>query len=133
MNEAIKITNLKKSYDKTIALKGIDISIKDGAFFGLLGPNGAGKTTTINILTGLVNKDSGETKVFNKDTEKDFRFTRSQIGISAQEFSQDWFFSLEKLLYFQAGYFGGWTGVLKRVVVVDVGWRMNISYYCSFC
>ena len=66
----------------------------------------AGKTTTINILTGLVNKDSGETKVFNKDTEKDFRFTRSQIGISAQEFSQDWFFSLEKLLYFQAGYFG---------------------------
>ena len=106
MNEAIKITNLKKSYDKTIALKGIDISIKDGAFFGLLGPNGAGKTTTINILTGLVNKDSGETKVFNKDTEKDFRFTRSQIGISAQEFSQDWFFSLEKLLYFQAGYFG---------------------------
>ena len=106
MNEAIKITNLKKSYDKTIALKGIDISIKDGAFFGLLGPNGAGKTTTINILTGLVNKDSGETKVFDKDTEKDFRFTRSQIGISAQEFSQDWFFSLEKLLYFQAGYFG---------------------------
>ena len=106
MNEAIKITNLKKSYDKTIALKGINISIKDGAFFGLLGPNGAGKTTTINILTGLVNKDSGETKVFNKDTEKDFRFTRSQIGISAQEFSQDWFFSLEKLLYFQAGYFG---------------------------
>ena len=65
MNEAIKITNLKKSYDKTIALKGIDISIKDGAFFGLLGPNGAGKTTTINILTGLVNKDSGETKVFD--------------------------------------------------------------------
>ena len=106
MNEAIKITNLKKSYDKTVALKGIDISIKDGAFFGLLGPNGAGKTTTINILTGLVNKDSGETKVFNKDTEKDFRFTRSQIGISAQEFSQDWIFSLEKLLYFQAGYFG---------------------------
>ena len=69
-------------------------------FFGLLGPNGAGKTTTINILTGLVFREEGSTLVFGKDTVKDFRFTRSKIGI-AQELSVDWFFSIEKLLYFQ--------------------------------
>ena len=103
---AITIKDLTKSYSGTVALKGVDISIKEGEFFGLLGPNGAGKTTTINILTGLVRKDAGETKVFGSDTVTDFRFTRKQVGISAQEFTQDWFFPLDKLLLFQAGYYG---------------------------
>ena len=103
---AVAISNLKKNYGDTTALKGIDININDGEFFGLLGPNGAGKTTTINILTGLVRKDSGSTNIFGEDTISNYRFTRSQIGISAQEFAQDWFFPIEKLLYFQAGYYG---------------------------
>ena len=98
-NIAIDIKGLTKSYGNIKALKGVDISIKKGEFFGLLGPNGAGKTTTINILTGLVFKESGSAKVFGRDTIKDFRFTRSQIGIAAQEFSVDWFFPIEKLLF----------------------------------
>ena len=103
---AIKITNLKKSYGGIEALKGINMTINKGQFFGLLGPNGAGKTTTINILTGLVRKDNGETMIFNRDTVSDYRFTRKQVGISSQEFTQDWFFPLDKLLLFQAGYYG---------------------------
>ena len=103
---AIKITNLKKSYGGIDALKGINMTINKGQFFGLLGPNGAGKTTTINILTGLVRKDMGETMIFNRDTVSDYRFTRKQVGISSQEFTQDWFFPLDKLLLFQAGYYG---------------------------
>ena len=103
---AIDIKGLTKSYGELKALKGVNISIKKGEFFGLLGPNGAGKTTTINILTGLVFKESGSAKVFGKDTIKDFRYTRSKIGIAAQEFSVDWFFPIEKLLFFQAGYYG---------------------------
>ena len=103
---AIEIKNLKKEYDGLEALKGVNITIPTGEFHGLLGPNGAGKTTTINILTGLVFKGSGITKVFGRDTVKDFRYTRSKIGIAAQELSVDWFFSIERLLYFQAGYYG---------------------------
>ena len=103
---AIKITNLKKSYGGIDALIGINMTIDKGQFFGLLGPNGAGKTTTINILTGLVRKDVGETMIFNRDTVSDYRFTRKQVGISSQEFTQDWFFPLDKLLLFQAGYYG---------------------------
>ena len=106
MKAAIEIQNLKKSYGDTVALKGVNISIGDGEFFGLLGPNGAGKTTTINILTGLVRKNEGVAKIFGKDIISDYRFTRSQVGISAQEFTQDWFFPLDRLLYFQAGYYG---------------------------
>ena len=103
---AIQIKGLKKSYDNTPALRGVDIEISKGEFFGLLGPNGAGKTTTINILTGLVFKDAGTCLVFEKDIVKDYRYTRSKIGIAAQELSVDWFFTIEKLLYFQAGYYG---------------------------
>ena len=103
---AINISGLKKTYNGTKALEGINIEIAEGEFFGLLGPNGAGKTTTINILTGLVRKDEGETMIFNRDTVNDYRFTRKQVGIAAQEFTQDWFFPLDKLLLFQAGYYG---------------------------
>ena len=105
-NFAIQISNLKKSYKNVHALNGVNVNISNGEFFGLLGPNGAGKTTTINILTGLVFKDSGNCLVFGKDTVVDYRETRSKIGIAAQELSLDWFFSIEKLLYFQAGYYG---------------------------
>ena len=103
---AIEISGLKKSYGNTLALQKVNLSIKKGEFFGLLGPNGAGKTTTINILTGLVFRDEGSTLVFGEDTVENFRYTRSKIGIAAQELSVDWFFSIEKLLYFQAGYYG---------------------------
>ena len=106
MIPAVSIRNLEKNYGDTVALKGVNISIGDGEFFGLLGPNGAGKTTTINILTGLVRKNKGETKIFGKDTVSDYRYTRAQVGISSQEFTQDWFFPLDRLLYFQAGYYG---------------------------
>ena len=103
---AIQIKDLKKSYQNVFALKGVNVNIPKGEFFGLLGPNGAGKTTTINILTGLVFKDSGNCLVFGEDTVIDYRYTRSKIGIAAQELSVDWFFSIENLLFFQAGYYG---------------------------
>ena len=80
---AIQIEDLKKSYNNVPALKGVNINISNGEFFGLLGPNGAGKTTTINILTGLVFKDHGNCLVFDKDIVKDYRYTRSKIGIAA--------------------------------------------------
>jgi len=113
---AIQIEDLKKSYNNVPALKGVNINISKGEFFGLLGPNGAGKTTTINILTGLVFKDHGNCLVFDKDIVKDYRYTRSKIGIAAQELSVDWFFTIEKLLYFQAGYYGISTDKAKSKV-----------------
>jgi len=103
---AVEIKALSKSYGTVKALNKIDITINEGDFYGILGPNGAGKTTIINIITGLVFRDNGSTLVFGKDTVTDFRFTRSKIGLAAQELSVDWFFSIEKLLFFQAGYYG---------------------------
>ena len=105
-NLAIKINKLFKTYDTTKALKGIDLGIKKGEFYGLLGPNGAGKSTTINSITSLVKPSKGHIQIFGRDIENDFRFARSKIGIAHQEVSTDWFFPLEQLLYFQAGFYG---------------------------
>ena len=104
---AIEISSLKKTYDTgDEALKGIDLNIKKGSFFGLLGPNGAGKTTTIGILTGLVNKTSGNAKILGYDIIDDFKLARKSIGLSPQEINLDVFFSIRQILLFQAGYYG---------------------------
>jgi ABC-2 type transport system ATP-binding protein len=105
-NLAIKIINLFKSYENVKALNGIDLEIKKGEFYGLLGPNGAGKSTTINSITSLVKPSNGSIEIFGKNIEEDFRFARSKVGIAHQEVSQDWFFPIEQLLYFQAGFYG---------------------------
>ena len=105
-NLAIKIINLFKSYENVKAVNGIDLEIKKGQFYGLLGPNGAGKSTTINSITSLVKPSSGSIEIFGKNIEEDFRFARSKVGIAHQEVSQDWFFPIEQLLYFQAGFYG---------------------------
>ena len=91
MDEAITVKNLVKKYPGLIALDKISFSIKKGEFFGLLGPNGAGKTTTLGILTGLVNKTSGDAKLFGKDVVKDYKEARSLIGLVPQEFNFDIF------------------------------------------
>ena len=61
----IEIINLHKKYDDVYAVKGIDLSIKKGEFYGLLGPNGAGKSTTINAITSLVKPTDGEVKIYD--------------------------------------------------------------------
>ena len=104
---AIEISSLKKTYETgDEALKGINLNIKKGSFFGLLGPNGAGKTTTIGILTGLVNKSSGEAKILGHDIIDNFKLARKSIGLSPQEINLDVFFSVRQILLFQAGYYG---------------------------
>lgn len=105
-NLGIEITNLHKKYDEVHAVRGINLSIKKGEFYGLLGPNGAGKSTTINAITSLVKPTHGNVKILGKDIVTDFRFARSQVGIAAQELSNDFFFPVEELLYYQAGFYG---------------------------
>ena len=107
MMNAIEISSLKKTYDTgDEAVKGIDLNIKKGSFFGLLGPNGAGKTTTIGILTGLVNKTAGSAKILGYDIIDDYKLARKSIGLSPQEINLDVFFSIRQILLFQAGYYG---------------------------
>ena len=107
MKIAIEVNRLHKIYEGGLsALKGINLSIPVGSFYGLLGPNGAGKTTTIGIITGLVNITGGSASVLGFDSVTEFRQARKLIGLSPQELNFDVFFSIGELLELQAGYYG---------------------------
>ena len=86
MQTIISIKNLSKVYDSGFnALKSINLDINTGEILGLLGPNGAGKTTLISTICGIVSPTSGEVTVDGFDIIKDFRKTRSIIGLVPQE------------------------------------------------
>src|SRR6516165_1534748 len=67
MTEAIAASGLRKSYGKTVALDGLDLSVAAGEVHGFLGPNGAGKTTTIRVLLGLLRADGGTARLLGGD------------------------------------------------------------------
>ena len=107
MANALEINNLKKIYGSGVeALRGIDLSVKEGDFYALLGPNGAGKSTTIGIITSLVNKTSGKVNVFGYDLEKDLVRAKQQIGLVPQEFNFNPFETVQQIVVNQAGYYG---------------------------
>lgn len=105
--DALTITDLCKTYKSGHeALKGVDLAVPEGEFFGLLGPNGAGKTTTIGIITSLVTKTAGSVKVFGIDIDQDFAAAKRLIGIVPQEYNFAIFEKVEDIVTQQAGYYG---------------------------
>jgi ABC-2 type transport system ATP-binding protein len=104
---ALKISGLKKVYDNGfVALKGIDLEVKQGDFFALLGPNGAGKSTTLGIVSGLVNKSSGSVSVNGRDIEGDWYDAKRLLGVVPQEFNFNQFEKVQDIVITQAGYYG---------------------------
>ncbi|MET8311001.1 ATP-binding cassette domain-containing protein [Micromonospora sp. NPDC005173] len=81
---AIIATGLRKSYGDKVVLKGIDLEIAEGTIFALLGPNGAGKTTAVQILSTLINADSGEARIAGHDLTREPDAVRELIGVTGQ-------------------------------------------------
>jgi len=104
---AVSISGLTKTYATGFhALKRIDLDIQRGEIFALLGPNGAGKTTLISIVCGIVTASSGSVTVAGHDIVRDYRVTRSKIGLVPQELSTDAFESVWATVTFSRGLFG---------------------------
>ena len=83
--DAIKITNLTKSYGKARGIQNLSLTVKQGEFFGFIGPNGAGKSTTIRTLLGLIHKTSGNAEILGMDIQKDNQKILSKIGYLPSE------------------------------------------------
>ena len=107
---SIQAKKINKSFNKNDvkidALLDFTVDIPQGSVFGLLGPNGAGKSTFINILAGLVKKDSGKILVEGIDHDKELKLCKRKIGIVPQELNIDPFFTPYQLLELQAGLYG---------------------------
>lgn len=82
---AIVIKNLRKEFGNKVAVKDINLKIKEGELFALLGVNGAGKTTTIKILTGLSRPTSGNATVGGFNILEELENVKKIAGISLQE------------------------------------------------
>lgn len=113
--KALSIRNLTKIYRNDVqALKGIDLDVEQGDFFGLLGPNGAGKTTAIGIITSLVNKSGGTVEVFGHSIDSDLEMAKSCIGVVPQEINFNQFEKIIDIVINQAGYYGVERSLAKR-------------------
>ena len=107
MPPVISIQKLSKTYATGFrALNDINLDIALGEIFALLGPNGAGKTTLIGVICGIVNPSAGAVTVDGHDIVKDYRVTRSLIGLVPQELTTDAFESVWKTVSFSRGLFG---------------------------
>jgi ABC-2 type transport system ATP-binding protein len=103
----IRISGLTKTYASGLqALKNVNLEIRKGEIFALLGPNGAGKTTLISIVCGIVTPSSGSVRVDGHDIARDYRVTRSKIGLVPQELTTDTFETVWATVSFSRGLFG---------------------------
>ena len=107
MASALTIHELTKTYQGGLtALKGVNLEVAEGDFFGLLGPNGAGKTTLIGILSSLVNKSGGDVSIFGHNLDTDTAAAKACIGLVPQEFNFNMFEPPIEIVTNQAGYYG---------------------------
>ena len=87
MKSIIQIEHLVKSYGEIEAIRDVSLDVAEGEMFGLVGPDGAGKTTMIRILCGLLNKDSGNVIMFDKELSRSRKEIQNSVGYLSQKFS----------------------------------------------
>ena len=104
---ALSVRGLRKTYDTRVqALKGVSLDVAQGDFFALLGPNGAGKSTLIGIVSSLVNKSTGEVRVFGHDIVDDRGGAMRALGLVPQEVNFNMFEKPLDILVNYAGFYG---------------------------
>jgi ABC-2 type transport system ATP-binding protein len=96
----VEVAALRKRYGRTLALDGIDLTIRRNEVFALLGPNGAGKTTLIHILCTLLKPDSGTARIAGFDVSRQPLKARRQLGVVFQEPSLDGRLTVQENLNF---------------------------------
>lgn len=106
MNSIVVSKNIVKTFGTKIALNKINFEIKEGEIFGFLGPSGSGKTTMINILTGQLLQDGGNTQLLGKDSQDLHPTDLEKIGIVSDQSGFYEKLSLEKNLLLYAKLYG---------------------------
>ena len=118
---AIRTEGLRKTYKSSRgdveAVRGIDLDVPQGEFFGLLGPNGAGKSTTIGMLTTLVAPTKGRAWVAGHDVVKNPVAVKRRIGVVTQNNTLDMQLTVQENLEFRSRFFGLSLGAASKRAV----------------
>ena len=81
---AVEARGLHKAYGEHVAVKGVDLTVRQGEIVGFLGPNGAGKTTTIKMLTGLLQPTAGTAAILGHDIQRDPIAAKARLRLCAR-------------------------------------------------
>jgi ABC-2 type transport system ATP-binding protein len=134
---AVLARDLRRTFDDDVeAVRGIDLEISSGEFFGFLGPNGAGKTTTVRMLCTLLPPSGGSAKVVGLDVDAEGAELRPRIGVALQEIGLDPMQTGRELLELQCGLYGFDAASAKRrteellelMGLVDAADRLTKTY-----
>lgn len=126
----LKVENLKKTYGKVEALKGISFEIQPNEVFGLIGPNGAGKSTTLKIIATILSPTSGHAEVSDFDVVKQAEQVRKQISYLPEEAGAYKNLTGRQYLEFMAGLFSSSHAekesfVAKAIPIANLGNRLK--------
>jgi ABC-2 type transport system ATP-binding protein len=132
----IETRGLCKSFGNHVVLDGIDLAVARATIFALLGPNGAGKTTMVQILSTLINADSGEARVADHDLAREPDAVRAAIGVTGQFSAVDNLLTGEENLLLMADlhHLGRSRGqrraaeLLERFDLVDAARKLPATY-----
>jgi len=102
----IQIENISKNFGEVLAVRDINLEIKDSELFGLIGPDGAGKSTLMRLMVTLFIPESGSITMNGRDTVKDYKEIRKHVGYMPGRFSLYQDLSVEENLAFYARVFG---------------------------
>lgn len=129
----IEVKDLKKSYGKVQAVKGLSFYVEQGRLFAFLGPNGAGKSTTIDIITTFLQKDSGELTIDGLTLGRDDNSIRRIIGAVFQDNMLDELLTVRENILMRGSLYGLRGEQLKKaadkaIAAAEVGDFQNRKY-----
>lgn len=122
MLQVIRVSDLRKTYGKTIAVDGLSFEVNEGEIFGMVGPNGAGKTTTIECLEGLRRPDSGEMSVLGLDPIRQEHELRFVIGTQLQASQLPDQLTVSEVLDLFASFYphpASWPALIERLGLAE--------------
>ena len=132
-NRIIEVNDLKKSYGKVQAVKGLSFYVEQGRLFAFLGPNGAGKSTTIDIITTFMQKDSGTVTIDGMTLGRDDDGIRRVIGAVFQDNMLDELLTVKENIMMRGALYGLRGEQLKKaaekaIAAAEVGDFQNRKY-----
>ena len=122
----ISVQELKKTYGRISALKGISFDVEEGEVFGVVGPDGAGKSTLFNILTTLLLPDSGSATVLGHDLFKEYLEIRKNIGYLPGTFSLYPDLTVEENLIFFATMYQ--SSIRENMSIIKPIWQQLMPF-----
>lgn len=145
---AIETVDLRKRFDATDALRGLNLRVPQGSIFGFLGRNGAGKTTTIKLLLGMARPTAGQARVLGLSAGDAAASVtiRTRTGFVDENKALYDYMTVEEIIRFTATFYPGWRRDLEKrylhsfelplhqkTTALSLGMRSKLSLLLALC